>query len=92
MATLAPFVVHTAAAPDGPIQRCGTCGVTLLDNTAWFEGRVAVPDGQPDDGPGWWEFGALIATDKDGSRNASITYAVNDRDLDDDERLCAGAN
>lgn len=92
MATLAPFVVHTAAAPAGAVQHCGICGAVLIDNTAWFDGNVMIPVGQDDRGPSWWPFGALVATDKDGSRSSSITYVVDGRELAADERLCAGAN
>lgn len=90
MTILAPFVVHTAGPPTGAVQRCGTCGFVIMDNTAWFEGCVMVMNGD-DCGPSWWPFGALVATDKaDGC--ASITYVVEGRELDADERPCAGAN
>jgi hypothetical protein len=90
--TLAPFVVHTAGNPVGPVQHCTTCRFVVMDHTARFEGRAMIPDSQPDDGPSWWPFGALVATDKTDGSHASITYVLNDRGLADDERLCAGAN
>lgn len=89
MTALAPFVVHTAAMP-GPdlIQRCVACGTVLVDNTAWAEGRVAVLAGD-DRGPTWWPQAALVATDKvPGSCAPSITYTIDGRALDDDERPC----
>jgi hypothetical protein len=85
--TLAPFVVHTAGAPVDALQRCVPCGFVLTDNTAWFEGRVAIPIGQDDHGPSWWPSGALVATDKNGS-HVSITYVVDGRHLAPDEIPC----
>ncbi len=104
----APYVVHVAGAPavtpsgTSPahaLQRCVACGVTLIDNTAWLEDRVAVATFGADagtevpDGPTWYEAGALVATDKEpGSHQASITYVVESgTPLGDDERPCVGA-
>lgn len=89
---LAPLVVHIAAPPVGWTQTCAACGTVLLDNSAWGDGRVAVPEGT-DAEPVWWPVGERIATDKTPERTASITYVIEaGRPLDDDERLCAGAN
>ena len=46
-----PWTVHIAGPVIGPVQSCGTCGATLVDNTPWYEGRVAVMDGD-EGGPG----------------------------------------
>jgi hypothetical protein len=90
---LAPFVVHIAAAPAGTVQACVSCGFTLIDNTAWTEGRAAVPDGDSDRGPAWWPSGARIATDKTTPTTGGTTYLIaTDRELAEDERWCAGAN
>lgn len=91
-ADLEPLIVHVAAPPVGLLQRCAACQFVLMDNTAWAEGRVAVMEGD-DRGMSWWPVGERIATDKTGERRASITYVVQaGRDLDDDERVCAGSN
>lgn len=94
MTTLAPFVVHTTAPPVGWVQRCASCGWVLQDNTAWFEGRVAVPTEDADRGPSWWPTGDRIATDKTTPGAGGMTYAVGPegRSLDADERYCAGVN
>lgn len=94
MTTLAPFVVHTAAAAIGWVQPCAACGWPLIDNTAWAEGRVAVPIEDDGRGPSWWPVGAQVATDKASSRDGGMTYVVapDGRPLDDDERLCGGTN
>lgn len=91
--TFRPFTVHVAAPPIGPTQACAACGTTLMDNTAWHEGRAAIPDGTEYDGPSWWPTGQRVATNKrDGS--GGITYAVgpDDRPLADDEQPCGGHN
>lgn len=81
------YDVHIAAPPIGPIQLCAACGHVLQDNTAWDEGRVAIPDGQPDIGPLWWETGRRIG------HAGGVTYAIGaDRPLEPEEQLCAGAN
>jgi len=90
--TLAPFVVHVASAPVGATQSCAACDFVLTDNSAWFEGRVAVPAGDDSRGPSWWPNGAQVATDKTATSRGGMTYLVDDRPLDDDERYCAGAN
>lgn len=92
MDALAPFVVHIAANPVGMVQSCSACGWPLMDNTAWTEGRVAVPDADAGRGPSWWPAGQRIATDKPTPDRGGVTYTVNDRPLGDDERLCAGTN
>lgn len=81
-----PWIVHTAGPPVGAIQACAACGHVLQDNAAWFEGRVAVLEGQEHDGPMWWSTGALIA------ELGICTAMLPDRPLDPDERLCGGAN
>ncbi|WP_431935814.1 hypothetical protein [Micromonospora sp. RP3T] len=89
------FVVHVAGEPgDDHQQRCVPCGVVLLDNRPWWEGRAAVPTTDVDEaGPSWWPAGALVATDKPtNGRAASMTYVVGGgRGLDDDERPCTPA-
>lgn len=87
------FLVHVAGEP-GPdhMQRCVPCGAVLLDNRPWWEGRVAVPDGNADRGAVWWPAGALVATDKPrNGRGVSMTYVVEGAALDDDERPCTPA-
>jgi len=79
------WTVHAAGEPIGMIQSCTACGHVLEDNTAWLEGRIAVMEGD-DRGPAWFPAGSLIAQ----SGNCSVTLP--DRDLEADERLCAGAN
>lgn len=81
-----PWTVHTAAPPVGLVQTCSACGHVLQDNTAWAEGRVAVAEGQEHDGPMWWPTGERIA------ELGICTFVLPDRPLDEDERLCAGAN
>lgn len=81
-----PWTVHTAAPPVGPVQTCAACGHTLQDNTPWYEGRVAVPEGQENDGPPWWPAGERIA------QLGACTFVLPARPLEPDERLCAGAN
>ena len=81
-----PWIVHVAGAPIGAIQRCDSCGHVLQDNTAWYEGRVAVPVDQSDRGPAWFATGQRIA------ELGNCSVALPDRPLEDDERLCAGAN
>lgn len=92
MTTLAPFVVHTAAPPVGVVQLCASCGLVLMDNTSWVEGRVAVLEGDTR-GLVWWPTGAQVATDKTGDRAPSMTYVVNPpgRPLAADERMCGGS-
>jgi hypothetical protein len=80
-----PWTVHTAAPPVGLVQACTACGHTLQDNTAWAEGRVAVPEGQRG-GMTWWPAGERIA------QLGICTLVLPDRPLDADERLCVGAN
>ena len=58
----------------------------LEDNTAWFEGRVAVPVDQADRGPLWFPTGKRVAV----FDNCAFTIQ-DDRPLDDGERLCVGA-
>jgi hypothetical protein len=94
MTALAPFVVHTAAPPVGAVQSCAACGWGIVDNTPWFEGQVAVPEGDADRGPGWYPAGARVATDKTAPGAGGMTYLLGPegRPLDGDERLCAGTN
>ena len=89
---LEPFTVHVAAPSIGWIQTCAACGFTLLDNTAWGEGRVQMPVGDADRGPSWWPVGQQIATDKTAASRGGMTYVIEGRPLDDDERMCAGVN
>ncbi len=85
---LPPFTVHIAGKPHDHVQHCVPCGAVLIDNTAWAEGRVAVPVGQENTGPGWWPAGALIATDKQPGESG-MTYVVDkDRPLGADEVAC----
>lgn len=95
-----PFLVHVAGAPTvraatantaaSALQTCVPCGATLLDNTAWLEGNVAVMDGDERDGPTWWPAGALVATDRHHAGGGPvITYVVEaNTSLDDDEQSC----
>lgn len=62
-----------------------------MDNTAWAEGRMAVPEGD-ERGPSWWPAGQRIATDKPTPGAGGMTYVLNDRPLAEDERYCAGTN
>lgn len=94
------WIVHVAAPPVGMTQSCAACGYTLIDNTAWAEGRVAVVEGD-ESGPGWWPVGERIGTTDRGEPRAvptvpvgGCTYVVGPpgRSLDTDERMCSGAN
>lgn len=93
-AALDPFAVHTAGPPIDWVQWCAACGWPVVDNTAWVEGRVAVP--ASDDGCelSWFPVGARVATDKPTPTSGGMTYllAPESRRLADDERLCAGNN
>lgn len=86
---LPPFIVHVAGNPQTDhLQHCVACGVLLLDNRPWYEGRVAVPVGQENDGPGWWPAGALVATDKQPGQ-AGMTYVIEkDQPLSANEMPC----
>ena len=90
--SMPPVLVHVAGVP-GPdhLQRCVPCGTVLTDNRGWWDGTIAVVEGD-DSGPSWWPSGALIATDKQpGSDRASITYVIGQGiPLDDDEQPCTG--
>ncbi len=81
-----PWIVHTAGTPVGTVQACTACGEVLEDNTAWLEGRVAVPVEQDGRGPMWWPVGERIAM------LGNCTVTLPERPLESDERLCAGAN
>jgi hypothetical protein len=83
------FIVHRAAAPDPPVQLCADCGQVIQDNTAWYEGRVAVPDDTPAplQGPSWWPARDLVAAST--GLGPRMRYAVAaGRALDSDERYC----
>lgn len=80
------WTVHTVSAPIGATQVCSACGHVLQDNTAWFEGRVMVPEGQERTGPMWWPTGERIA------ELGACTAVLPGRPLEADERMCAGAN
>lgn len=80
-----PWTVHTAAPPVGLIQTCAACGHILEDNTAWAEGRVAVPEEQSAEMM-WWPTGERIA------QLGICTFVLPERPLEADEQLCAGAN
>lgn len=88
----AVWTVHVSGEPIGWVQSCVACRFVLIDNKAWPEGRAAVVD-TDDRGPTWWPAGARIGTDKTSESRGGCTYVLDeDRDLDNNERLCAGAN
>lgn len=89
MMMLEPFIVHRAAVPDGPVQRCAHCEIALQDNTAWLEGRTAVLDTDPDPQPKWWPAGARVAVD--GGPGMTIRFTIPERPLEADEQLCTPA-
>ncbi|GLY08239.1 hypothetical protein [Actinoplanes sp. NBRC 101535] len=89
MPEVADFIIHPAAAPqDDGIQCCTTCGSLIIDNTAWYQGRVQIPEGQPDTGPAWWPEGALIATNRHHGTSPVMSYRVEGRPPAADEQLC----
>lgn len=89
---VAPWTIHIAGEPIGAYQQCVACGFVLADNTAWLEGRVAVPDADTNRSPTWWPAGQRIGTDKTATNRGGCTYVLSNRDLDDDGRLCFGVN
>lgn len=83
------FVVHLAGLPSGDgVQNCALCGLTILDHTAWFAGRVAVPEAGASEGPHWWPPGEQVAV----MEGVSYLVAPDGRPLTPHERLCSGAN
>lgn len=73
------YLVHVAGSFNGETQACTRCGTLIADyrNTMSTDGSSS---------PGGWPVGHRIGVSV--GTNPTMSFVIEDRDLDDDETLC----